>query len=440
MRLRLTLLFYNLLVLPLLLPVLVCVMLVERVRRAGSRASFRERWGWYSQEVKRKLADGQGRALWLNASSVGEVNVALKLIAELRRREPLRPLVLSVNTSTGRALADGPAAPGLTVIAAPFDVPFLAGAIVRRIGPVAYVPVENELWPNVLRALQKQRVPAVLANARLSPRSERRYRRLRALIAPVFGMTSRVLVQEPQDVARWASLGVPAGRIRCTGSIKYDQGGGVHDGRVAAFRQLRDHLWGGAPPLLMAASTHDGEEQAIAAVYKELRGEFPALRLAVVPRHVERCGAVQQEIEALGLRVARRSAGAAAEAGAEVLLIDSTGELRDWQSLASVVVIGRSFLATGGQNPAEAIAAGVPVITGPHMENFQPLMELLRRADGIVSVDSLDALATRLRGFLRAPEEARAMAARGQAALEAHRGATERTAEEIAEMLAEGNG
>lgn len=432
MRLRLTLLLYNLL-LPVFLPVLVCAMLVERKRRGGSWASFGERWGRYRPEVKARLAAGCGRQLWLNAGSVGEVNVAQKLIAELVRREPGRPLILSVTTSTGRALAEQQAPPELTVITAPLDFPFFIRRLVRRIQPAAYIPVESELWPNLLRALQKEHVTVVLANARLSPRSESRYGKVRALIAPVFGMLDRVLVQETPDASRWQGLGVTADRIHVTGSIKYDfAGGSVNEARAAEFRAMLGRLWGHPlPPVLMASSTHDGEEKAIAAIYQELRADYPALRMVAVPRHVERRDAVRAELESLGLTTVLRSSLPADISGPDVLIVDSTGELRDWQSLATVVVIGRSFLTTGGQNPAEATAAGVPVITGPHMENFQPLMELLGKAGGILTVPSIAALPAALRRLLSSPEEGRAIAARGRAALEQHRGATARTADRI---------
>ncbi len=432
MRLRLTLLLYNLLI-PLFLPVLLCAMLMERKRREGSWASFAERFGRCRPEVRVRLKAGRGRHVWINAGSVGEVNVAQKLIAELVRREPGRPLILSVTTSSGRVLAEEHAPPELTVITAPLDLPIFIRRLVRRIKPAAYVPVESELWPNLLRAMQKERVPVLLANARLSPRSEGRYRKVRALIAPVFAMLDRVLVQETPDASRWQKLGVPADRIHVTGSIKYDfAGGGVNEARAAEFRSILEGLWGHPlPPVLMAASTHDGEEKAIAAIYLELRPEYPELRMVVVPRHVERRETLRAELESLGLTTAFRSTLHAHVSAPEILIVDSTGELGDWQSLATVVIIGRSFLATGGQNPAEATGAGVPVITGPHMENFLPLMELLGKAGGILTVPSLTDLPAALRRLLSAPEEARATAARGRAALEQHRGATYRTAGEI---------
>ena len=430
MRLRLTLLLYNL-----LLPFALLIMLpgsLLKLRRRGGGAGFWQRFGMFDEDANARLIAGQGKTWWIHAVSVGEVGVAQKLIAEIRRRDPNRPLVLSVTTPTGHAVALKDAPENLTVIYSPLDLGWIVRAVLSRIRPAKYILMEAELWPNLVRQAQKRGIPVTLANARLSPRSERRFRRFRPLAGPLFSMLDRVLVQDESDVARWSGIGVPPERIRVTGSIKYDLAGGTNAVRTEEFRTLLRGLWGDPlPPLLLAASTHPGEEQALAKLFIELRREFPALVLLVAPRHFERHAEVAADLKSCGLRVALRSALPESPPQPDALIIDSTGELRDWQALASVVVIGKSFLAEGGQNPAEAIAAGVPVVTGPHMENFAPLMELLLQADGITRVDSLEALPRALREVLANPDAARAAAARGREALDRHRGATARTADEI---------
>ncbi len=431
MRLRLTLLLYNLL-LPLALLILLPKSLLKLRRRGGGGRAFWQRLGIFDEDVNARLIAGQGRTWWIHAVSVGEVGVAQKLIAEIRRREPERPLVLSVTTPTGHAVAAKDAPENLTVIYSPLDFGWIVRALLSRIRPEKYILMEAELWPNLVRRARKRGIPVTLANARLSPRSERRYRRWRWLAGPLFSMLDRVLVQEDGDIARWSGIGVPVERIRVTGSIKYDLSGSVKSQRVEEFRALLRGLWGNPlPPLLLAASTHPGEEKALAQVFAELRREFPAVAFLVAPRHFERRAEVAADLAACGLSAALRSTLADAPQQPEALIIDSTGELRDWQALASVVVIGKSFLAEGGQNPAEAIAAGVPVIAGPHMENFQPLMALLQKAGGITQVDSLEALLPALREAFSNPDKFRTAAARGRAALEWHRGATARTVDTI---------
>ncbi len=432
MRLHLTLLLYNLL-LPVGLLILLPGSLLKMRRRGGYGGNFWQRLGFFKPPVRERLDAGQGRTWWIHAVSVGEVNVARKLIGEILRREPDRPLVLSVTTSTGYAVALEGAPENLTVIYSPLDFGWVVRAVLRRIRPEKYVLMEAELWPNLVRRAGKRGIPVALANARLSPRSERRYRKFRWLAGPLFSMLDLVMVQEESDAVRWEGIGVPRGRVRCTGSIKYDLVGTGGAKRVAEFRELLRPLFDGeSVKLLVAASTHQGEEKVLTEVFLELRREFPGIAFLIAPRHFERRGEVAADLASLGIRTALRSALPEVPARPEVLIIDSTGELRDWQALADVVIIGKSFLATGGQNPAEAIAAGVPVITGPHMENFQALMELLRGVEGITEVGSVEALLPALRQAFAAPEKARESAARGRAALERHRGAAARTAEALA--------
>jgi 3-deoxy-D-manno-octulosonic-acid transferase len=436
MPLFLVLLIYNLL-LPFALLVLLPVSAVKMRRRGGYGAKLWQRFGFFDKATTAQLEAGCRRCRWIHAVSVGEVNVARKLIRELQRAEPGIPVVLSVTTSTGYAVASEKAPAGLTVIYSPVDLALVVGPVFARIRPRQFILVEAEVWPNLVRCMQRAGVPVVLVNARLSPRSEKRYRQFRWFVAPVFGMLDRVLAQEPEDVARWEAIGARPGRVEVAGSIKFDQQGQSASSpeRVAAFRELVKAAFGGPVlRMILAASTHAGEELALAGMWQEMSAGFPDVRLLIAPRHAERRAEVAAALEGLGLRVVLRSGlsgpGEPSQAGLlpGVLIVDSTGELRDWQALADVVIIGKSFLAKGGQNPAEAIAAGVPVVAGPHMENFSALMKLLLAADGIRQTVDLSGLATVLPEVLRHSAAAQAMALRGKTALARHAGATQRTA------------
>ena len=428
MPLFLVLLIYNAL-LPLVLVVLLPVSAVKMRRRGGYGAKFWQRFGLFDGATKEGLAAVAGRCRWVHAVSVGEVNVARKLSGELLRAEPEVPVVLSVTTSTGYAVAAEGAPGGVQVIYSPVDLPGVVGRVFRRLRPRQLILVEAEMWPNLLRCAGRAGVPVALVNARLSPRSEGRYRRFRGLAAPIFGMLDQVMVQEAEDAGRWERLGVAAQALQVVGSIKFDQEGQAASApeRVAAFRELLGEAVGMGDALrgVLAASTHPGEEVALARLWKEVGPEFPGVRLLLAPRHAERRGEVLAAVGAVGWSVALRSE---LRAGAEVVVIDSTGELRDWQALAEVVIVGKSFLAKGGQNPAEAIAAGVAVVTGPHMENFAALMQVLGAAGGVQRVAGLEELGGALRELLGKPEAARAMAERGRQALAGHAGATARTA------------
>ncbi len=370
--------------------------------------------------------------MWLQAVSVGEMLVALKLVDALRGRQPGFPLVLSTTTTTGYQLARDRAAPDIAVIYTPVDLSWAVRRAFDAVRPCAVVIVDGGLWPNLLWEAARRGVPTTLVNARLSPRSERRFRRFRFLAAPMFRLLGMVCVSETSDLSRWQQLGVPVERLRHTGSIKFDDADTavVTGVATAKMRGLLDTLGMAADvPVLLAGSTHPGEEIALADVFMRLRNDFPTLKLFVAPRHVERAREIRLELEAMGLRVVSRSAIPAAPAPFDILLLDTTGELRAWYPLATLVFIGKSLTATGGQNPAEAVAAGRAVVFGPHMENFRDLVAQLLAAGAAVQVPDVKGLESACRRLLADPAARSRMADHALPQLGAHRGAAERTAE-----------
>ena len=427
---RLSLALYNAL-LPLGLLFMAPAALVKMRRRQGRWQDFGQRLGFWSLRKRAALAAlPPENLIWMHAVSVGEVGVARKLITELLKQTPAPAIVLTVTTPTGYRLAEEieQARQGRVVaLYSPLDLPWVARRFIRELRPRRLVLVEAEVWPNIVAQAIDAGIPVTLVNARLSPRSEARYRRFHRLVAPVFQMLTRVCVQEPEDVDRWAALGVERQRITCTGSIKYDpQGSDADAGQVQRFTALLHSLGLADRPLLLAASSHPGEERELAKVFQSLATRHPALGLLIVPRHYERGPSVQAELHALGLPAQLRSQPLAGRT--DVLIIDSTGELKAWQQLATLVVIGKSFLAQGGQNPAEAVMAGKPVVFGPHMENFKPLVSLLLGSGGAVQVAGLNELEPVLESLLADPARRDSLALAGRTALMRHQGATQRTA------------
>lgn len=418
-------LLYNL-AFPAVLLILLPGFLVRMLRRGKYRHKFWQRFGIYSPRVLERI--GGGGRTWIHAVSVGEVMIALKLIKALREADPEGAFVLSTTTSTGFKLAARAKAPWLEPIYNPLDFYFSARRAVRTIRPRRLILVEAEVWPNIVCEARAAGARVVLVNARLSPRSERRFRKIRWLAAPVFNQLDLLCLQEPDDLARWEALGLDPARLTVTGSIKFDDG---------AHRASRD-FWpvlqalGVQPgaPVLLGGSTFDGEEAVLAGVFRELRTSLPDLFLILVPRHFERSPAVAAQLEKAGLSVARRTQ-AAASSRPDLLLVDTTGELRDWYACATVVFIGKSLCAKGGQNPAEPVAAGVPVVFGPHMQNFATLARQFLRHEGALEAADPPALRAALqRLFSDAGLRAR-MAANAARCLKVHRGATCRTVEAI---------
>lgn len=417
--------------------------LLKMKKRGGYGPGFGQRFARYDASFMPARTHPAASPVWVHAVSVGEVLVAKKLICELLRREPGLRIVLSTTTSTGHEIARQHAPRNVEVIYNPLDLPHIVHRAIATLRPRALVLVEAEIWPNLVNHARRSGIPVLLVNARLSPRSARRYLRFRSLVAPVFNMLTRVCVQEAGDVARWTGLGVARERITCTGSIKFDQSGGdpVPPGQMEAFRALLRQLWGNAlQQTVLLASSHEGEEAAVGKVIVALRERFPDLKFLVAPRHFERAAAVERDLSTAGLRPVRRSVAAASPLNPhslppDTLIIDTTGELRAWQALPDLVIIGKSLLATGGQNPVEAIAAGTAVITGPHMENFSALMALLRKRDGAVEVSGMEQLGPAITRLLDDPESAREMVARARKALDDHSGATGKTAALVLEAL-----
>ena len=398
--------------------------LMRMIRRGKYRHKFGQRFGIYSPGVREKIA-GTGR-VWLHAVSVGEVNIALKLIQALRDADPSLVFILSTTTSTGFKLAASRKSPWLEPIYNPLDFLPVVRRVMQTIRPRALILVEAEVWPNVVCEARRLGAKAVLVNARLSPRSEKRFRAARMIAAPLFNQLDALYLQEPEDIARWTSLGVRQDKLHVTGSIKFDDSAAAAR-PIRNFRPVLDAL--GVPmdaPVLLGGSTFEGEEEILARVFLQLRKSRPDLFLILVPRHHERGDAVARQMERLGLKVARRTQSEQ-RTRPDVLLVDTTGELVSWYLCATVVFMGKSLCGRGGQNPAEPLAAGVPVVFGPHMRNFASLVQGLLRNQAAMEISDEATLQVAVESLLSSPEKRNAMVRRGVKCLEIHRGATDRT-------------
>jgi 3-deoxy-D-manno-octulosonic-acid transferase len=405
----------------------------KMIRRGGYREKFGQRFGLYDAEVHRKLAK-QG-STWLHAVSVGEVAIALKLASQLRALEPERQFVLTTTTTTGFALAKKNTPHWIEVVYTPLDfwpIMRLAFSVIR---PGQIILIEAEVWPNLVAEADARSIPIALVNARLSPRSEKRFLRFRFVIAPIFRLLDLVCVQELGDVERWTALGVDRARIRHVGSIKYDPAD-VQIELATTEGILRQLKVDKNRPIILGGSTHSGEEEILGKIFRDLRGEFPDLFLIIAPRHAERAGEVCRALERLNLRVARRSAIWSNGVEFDCLVIDTTGELRNWYPVATIVFMGKSLTAHGGQNPVEAILATKPVTFGPNMENFAALADRLVKENGAIQVNSQNELRRALVDLLRDSERRERLVRNARIVVDAHHGATARTAALIINLVA----
>ena len=435
-------LIYNLL-LPIFLIVGFPAFILKGIRRGGLARNFRQRLGRFREGDLFEESGDADASIWIHAVSVGEVFLALKAIEALQEAAPDQKLLLSVTTTTGFAVAREQASPTLKVIHNPIDLPWITARVIRKIQPKALVLIEAEVWPNLVAQLHRRNIPIILANARLSPRSARRYARFRSIVEPIFSQLTAISVPFESDVPRWEAIGISQDRIQVLGSVKFDS---TAQGGKEKRKELEEWLrQSGCPSdarILLAGSTHDGEEKLLAEEFLALREEIPGLALVIVPRHAERAGAIVSQLDALSLHTVVKVplAGEASPTdesseNPRVWIANTTGELRSWFSLAEVVMIGKSFCGVGGQNPVEPILAGKPVIVGPHMENFADVVRDLREREGILQLPDEAELRDALRTFFLHPEQGATLAEQGRAAMTRHEGASARTAEFVLHQI-----
>jgi 3-deoxy-D-manno-octulosonic-acid transferase len=418
-------------------------------RQPGYRRQVGERFGRYAEKVDAPV-------IWLHAVSVGETRAAQPLVEALLERHPGHRLLVTHGTPTGRETGEALFGARVSRAYLPYDYPYAVRRFLEHWRPVAGVLIETELWFNLVRAARAAGVPLCLANARLSERSARRYRRCAPLAREALGALAGVYAQSEADAARLTALGAPA--VEVLGNVKFDLEPPAPLVRLGA--RWRERLSAGGRLLWVAASTREGEEPLLLDAWQAVReaaqrrGEEPPL-LAIVPRHPQRFDEVAALIEARGLALARRSAAldrpnvpdvpAVPDApdappgpapAVDVLLGDSMGELYAWYAAADFAFVGGTLLAHGGQNLIEACAVGCPVLIGAHTDNFADATELALAAGAAERVADAAGLAAAVSALAGdAPRRAR-MGAAGRTFAAAHRGATARIVERLDALIA----
>jgi len=354
------------------------LLLLARKTRRGAL----ERFGFYRPGT---LAEGGWPRVWLHGASAGDLQALAPMIARFRERFPDARILLSTITDTGRAMAEQRLRAQVDgLVYAPWDLAGSTRRAMRALRPDLLVLEYAELWPNFIHAARVSGARVVLTNGRLSPDRLRGYRTLFALFGNPLAELDLLLMREDEEAERALALGAPLDRVWVTGNTKFD--GLAGPAPSAEDEALRTAL--GLPldaPVLMAGSTHEGEEEQLLAVWQRLRELHPQLRLVLAPRYVDRAARVQALAQARGVEAGRRTGG---PAGAPVMVLDTIGELSRAYRLATVVFVGGSFTARGGQNILEPASQGRPVLFGPRMENFRDSVQVLLGRGGIQVADA----------------------------------------------------
>ncbi len=402
----------------LILPWLLWKIVTVRNRRTA----FLQRMG-----LRGWTGNGEERPFWIHTVSVGEVLATVPFVRQLKRLHPDLPIVISSITPAGRAMAEQTFNKGERVICFPFDYPLPVWLALRKVEPRSFLHTETEIWPYFLLMLGRKGVPTAIVNGRMSEGSCRRYGWFRFFLRRVLLSVHVFAMQSRTDCHRIIRIGADPGRVYLTGNMKFDVP--LPEDAEGKGRVLREEMGFEKDSLVfVAGSTHEGEEQVLLDVFSELKGEMPRLKMLLAPRHPERSPELERMCAEKGLSVQRRTSrrGGKGVPDADVLLLDTMGELADAYATADVVFVGGSLVPIGGHNPLEPVLYRKPVLFGPHTWKIVDIVNALLEVGGGIRAGGREELLEQIRRLL----EDRVYRERvGRAAYEIlaeHRGATDR--------------
>ena len=445
-------LFYNI-VLLLVSPVILTVLLAKQRCRRGLLQRLGVEEGssglsclfglfGFSEQDKRKKPDQPNKPLqsviWIHAVSLGEVVAVTPLVKELQHRHPEHRIVVSTVTETGREAVEQRLAAVAEHCYAPLDFPWVVSRFIGRLQPCLYVFVETELWPNLLWHLRRRGVPTVLVNGRLSTRSftRQQWAPVRSFYRTMLQGLSLCLMQSDRDVDRIVALGAEASRVRRTGNIKFDQPipAVTEGGATRARLGLQD-----GEQLLVAGSTHSGEEELLVGCYQALVTRHPSAVLLLAPRHIERAESVEAMVRGRGLAVQKGStigqAGRLQSAGPRVVVLDSRGELAAIYKEAVVAFVGGTLVPIGGHNLLEPAQWAKPVLFGPYTDHCAEIADFLIQAGGGRRVIQAEDLTRQVLALFSDDEGRKRMGLLARQVVEQNQGALQRTLEAIDQLL-----
>ena len=421
---------YDLLV-HLILLVLSPYFVLKMISRGKYRSGIPERFGFLNRDKLKRL-DGSGRIVWFHGVSVGETKAVMPIVKLFKERHPDVRIVFSTTTPTGNKVAKNEGALLIdALIYFPLDLSWVVRRVVRHIRPNLLVVVEKEIWPNVVRILKDNDVPVVIVNGTISERSFRRYKTLSFFFRPIFENIAFFCARTSEDARRVVELGLSPERVRTTGNIKFDicstseDRSTIHE--IEEAMQLRP-----TDTIIVAGSTHPGEEEILLDSFRVLKEEFDGLRLVLAPRHPERFAEVESLIKGSGLSYSRRTSGGRGD----VVLLDTVGELTRVYSLASVAFVGGSLVdGIGGHNLLEPAIYGKPVVYGSYLKSYLYMAEMLEAGGGGIRVDDGKDLVGAIRRLLSDSELRLRVGRCAKEVIEANRGATERCTRIIEDLL-----
>ncbi len=398
--------------------------------RAKAAPDYGKRWG---ERFGYGLTPVAGQPILIHAVSVGEALAAIPLIKALMAQYPNIPIAVTTTTPTGSARVSEALGDQVWHRYLPYDLPGPLARFFNALKPRAVILMETELWPNTLAACRKRQIPVILANARMSERSAKGYQRLSLLSRPMFSSLALAAVQTTQDGERLQALGVKPEVCKITGSVKFDLT--ITEELRSRAETLKQRYQ--QRPIWIAASTHPGEDEVLLQAFRQLKRQQNDLMLILVPRHPERFETVGQLCEKEGWQVQRRSAQKEGniDAGADILLGDTMGEMLLLYGIANMAFVGGSLIEHGGQNLIEPAAWDLPIIAGPHVFNFAEVARLLKNAGGLIAVENAETIQQTLSRWLQDLNSAAAIGLCAGSVARANRGALARIVKAIESVI-----
>jgi 3-deoxy-D-manno-octulosonic-acid transferase len=410
-----------------------------RLKRRGNWVEgLGQRFSNYDASIKQALTNRQ--TIWLHAVSVGEVGLCTQLISALEPRVPNAKIVVSCTTTTGMAEYRKRLPTRITKIYFPLDRRKFARRAIATINPEVIVLLEAEIWPNFLWRAADVNIPVFLANARLSDRSYPRYKRFGWLFRRIFASLAGVSCESEEEAKKLVAVGCRPENVQVVGNLKFDAAKLSEKRHLDVRKLLRQAGVADDALILVAGSTHEGEEMILVDMAARLRTKFPNLFLILVPRHFERCQDLGRKLKAQGVKFIQRNAifdnTQLAPGEVDCLLVNTTGELKFFYEHASVVFVGKSLTAIGGQNPIEPAALSKAVVFGPNMQNFKDITRLFVSRNAAVQVNNAEGLEQAMADLLANAEKREELGRRAREIVAHNLGAVERTVEMILPELA----
>lgn len=404
---------------------------VQMMRLGKYRSGLAERLGF----VPARLQDAQPGSIWVHAVSVGEVLAVGQLISELQQKHPDQQIFVSTTTATGQSLARQRFGEN-RVFFMPLDFGFAVRPYLKALKPRMIVLAETEFWPNLLHLAAKQGTTLATVNARISDRSFPRYRKFRWFFGRVLANMDLFLAQTAEDAVRLRAIGAATERVRVSGNLKFD----VRPSSGSALvNDLRSAISKDSP-VIVCGSTAEGEEEPLLAAFKAVQQQFPAAIMVLAPRHPERFEKVaamaSSTASSAGLSLLRRSSWSPTQpVQGGIFLLDSVGELAAMYALADIAFVGGSLVPTGGHNILEPAQYGAAIVVGPHTFNFREIVSIFQQGDAIRVVTAAT-LFSQFLALLQQPEDRKSLGRRAKDLFAQHAGATRRTLEALAPLLA----